>query len=248
VTGALRHFSKLFEIRSEEDKNLITAVHNIVGRKPRNLSLYKLAIRHTSIAPINLEGFRQSNERLEYLGDAVLGAVVADFLFKKYPYKDEGFLTEIRSRLVSRDSLNILARRVGIDVIVQFDKHRKDKMSHKSLYGDTLEALVGAVYLDRGYRFCRRFIIKKLIAPHFNLKEVVSSERNFKSKLIEWAQRENKEIRFEILQIKSGKNHKEFTAQVFLEDKPLGTGFGLNKKKAEQDAAQKSCELLKIST
>ena len=248
MTGAFRHFLNLFETRSAEDKDLITAVHNIVGKKPRNLSLYKLAIRHTSMAPKNEEGFRESNERLEYLGDAVLGAVIADFLFKKYPFKDEGFLTEIRSRLVSRESLNTLARRVGVDSIVQYDQQRRDRLSHKSLYGDTLEALIGAVYLDRGYRFARRFIINKLIGSHFDLKEVVSSERNFKSKLIEWAQRENKEVRFEILQVKNGKNHKEFTAQVFIEDVPVGTGFGLNKKKAEQDAAQKSCELLKIST
>lgn len=246
MAGAFRHFSRFFKRYSEEDKNLIAAVQNIVGKKPLNISLYRLATRHTSVAKKNIEGFRESNERLEYLGDAVLGAVVADFLFKKYPYKNEGFLTEIRSRIVSRESLNVLGRKVGIDTIVQIDKRRNDKSAHKSLFGDTLEALVGAVYLDRGFKFTRLFIIKKLIIPHFNLKEVVTSERNFKSKLIEWAQKENKEVRFEIVQIKSDKNHKEFTAQVFLEETALGTGYGFNKKRAEQDAAEKSCELLKI--
>ena len=246
MTGAIRHFTSWFRKKSEEDKKLAAAVYNIIGRKPYNISLYRLAIKHTSVAKINQEGFRESNERLEYLGDAVLGAVIADFLFKKYPYKDEGFLTEIRSRLVSRESLNQLGRKVGIDAIVQFDQRRNERSSHKSLYGDALEALIGAAYLDRGYRFCRRFIINELIIPHFNLKEVVSSDRNFKSKLIEWAQKENKEVRFEILQIKSNKNHKEFTAQVFIGDTPLGTGFGSNKKKAEQDAAEKSWEMLKV--
>lgn len=247
MAGALRHFFNLFEKRFPEDENLISAVKNIVGKKPRNLELYRLATRHTSIAKKNEHGIRESNERLEYLGDAILGAVVADFLFKKYPFKEEGFLTEIRSRLVSRESLNTLGRKVGVDAIVKFDKRKKDKTSHKSLYGDALEALIGAVYLDRGYLSCRRFIIKKLIVPHFNLKEIITNERNFKSKIIEWAQKENKEIRFEILQIKVEKNHKEFTAQLFINEKPLGTGYGLSKKKAEQDAAEKSCEMLNIN-
>lgn len=242
----MKHFAGFFGRKPEEDRLLISAVQNIVGKKPHNISLYRLATRHTSVAKTNEGGFKESNERLEYLGDAVLGAVVADFLFKKYPYKNEGFLTEIRSRLVSRESLNHLGRKVGIDTIVQIDKRRNDKTAHKSLYGDTLEALIGAVYLDRGFKFTRRFIVKKLIVPHFNLKEVVESERNFKSKLIEWAQKENKEVRFEILQIKSDKNHKEFTAQVFMDETALGLGYGFNKKKAEQDAAEKSCELLKI--
>lgn len=248
MSSALWHLSNFFDKRSEEDKLLIAAVYNIVGKRPRNLSLYRLATLHTSVAPQNMVGFRESNERLEYLGDAVLGTVVADFLFKKYPYKDEGFLTEIRSRIVSRDSLNMLGKKVGIDAIVQVDNRRKNqKTAHKSLYGDTLEALVGAVYLDRGFSYCQRFIIKKLIIPHFNLKEVIHSERNFKSRLIEWVQKENKEIRFEITQVKDNKNHKEFTAQVFIDNEPLGTGHGLNKKKAEQMAAEKTCDQLKIA-
>lgn len=246
MVGALRHFSNLFRKHSPEDKKLIAAVQNITGKKPRNISLFHLAISHTSIALKNTEGFRESNERLEYLGDAILGAAVADFLFKKYPFKDEGFLTEIRSRLVSRESLNNLGRKVGIDVIVKFDQRRNDRTSHKSLYGDAMEAFIGAVYLDRGYKFCRRFIVKKLIVPNFNLKEVVSVERNFKSKLIEWAQKENKEVRFEILEVKNDKNRKEFTAVVYIGDNAMGTGYGLNKKRAEQDAAEKSWEMLKI--
>ncbi|MGK7391007.1 MAG: ribonuclease III [Candidatus Cyclobacteriaceae bacterium M2_1C_046] len=246
MAGAIRHFFKIFEKKSPADDDLISAIKNIVGKRPRNLNLYRLATSHTSIAKKNIHGLRESNERLEYLGDAILGAVVAEFLFKKYPFKDEGFLTEIRSRIVSRDSLNTLGRKVGVDAIVKFDQRKKEKTSHKSLYGDTLEALIGAVYLDRGYRFCRKFIIGKLINPHFNLKEIIKSERNFKSRIIEWAQKENKEVKFEI-EIKAEKNHKEFTAQVFIDKVPFGTGYGLSKKKAEQDAAEKSFEMLNIN-
>lgn len=242
-----RRLRFLYQKSSEKDKRLITAIQAIVGSKPFNLDLYKLATQHSSVAKESLLGIKESNERLEYLGDAVLGAVVAEFLFKKFPYKDEGFLTEIRSRIVNRESLNNLAKKIGINKIVEFDANRKNSLSHKSLYGDTLEAFVGAVYLDRGFKFCQRFILKKLIIPHFNLDEIVNTNPNYKSKIIEWAQRENKEVRFELLEVKTNKHFKEFIAQVFINEEPVSKGFGFSKKKAEQDAAQKSCEVLKLT-
>jgi ribonuclease III len=243
----LRRLSYIFHQYSEKDKRLITAIQSIVGSKPFNLNLYKLATQHTSVAREISEGIKESNERLEYLGDAVLGTVVAEYLFKKFPYKDEGFLTEIRSRIVNRESLNTLAKKIGINDIVEFDANRKNSLSHKSLYGDTLEAFVGAVYLDRGFKFCQKFILKKLIIPHFNLEEIVKTNPNYKSKIIEWAQRENKELRFELLEVKTNKHFKEFIAQVFVDDQPLSKGVGFSKKKAEQNAAQKSCEILKLT-
>lgn len=248
MAGAFKHFKKLLRARSSDDELLVAAIKNIVGRRPKNLSLYQLATRHTSVAKTNEHGLRESNERLEYLGDAVLGAVVAEFLFKKYPFKEEGFLTEIRSRLVSRESLNVLGRKIGISDIVKVDRRRKEKTSHKSLYGDTLEALIGAVYLDRGFKAAKDFIIEKLIIPYFDLEEVVKSERNFKSKIIEWAQRNDKDLRFEVVKIIDEKSHKEFTAQLFVDDKPVAKGHGLNKKKAEQSAAEKSCQILNITS
>ena len=238
-------FFKLFKTPNPNERRLVLAVKTIVGAKPINLELYKLATIHSSMARETNQGFKESNERLEYLGDAVLGAVIADYLFRRFPYKDEGFLTEIRSRIVNRESLNILGRKVGLDAVVRFD-NKKGSLSHKSLYGDTLEALVGAVYLDKGYQFCRKFILNKLIIPYFDLGDIVQSNPNQKSKLIEWGQKENHEIRFEIVSVKNTKKHKEFTALVFMDDKPLGKGFGYSKKKAEQDAAQKSCEILEL--
>ena len=141
---------------TKEDKKLITAIKTIAGFAPSNLALYKLATLHSSKSK-EKEGFRESNERLEYLGDAILGAAVADYLFKKYPFKDEGFLTEIRSRIVNRESLNHLARKVGIGAIVQFDN--KNTQLQQVILGNTLEALVGAVYLDKGFIRCAHSMI-----------------------------------------------------------------------------------------
>lgn len=229
---------------SKADQKLVTAIKNIAGITPSNLALYRLATLHSSISKENGTGFKESNERLEYLGDAVLGAAVADYLFKKFPFKDEGFLTEIRSRIVNREALNLLARRIGVANIVQYDS--KNSHLQQVILGNTLEAIVGAIYLDKGFLRCKKFVIDKLIAPNYDLDALINSNPNFKSKIIEWAQREGKDVKFEILDVKKGRNHKEFTARVIVNSEPMGTGFGNNKKKAEQDAALKTCEMLNI--
>lgn len=228
----------------KEERKLITAIQTITGFSPSNLSLYKLAILHTSRAKES-NGYRESNERLEYLGDAILGAAVADYLFKKYPFKDEGFLTEIRSRIVNRDSLNLLARKMGVNHIVLFDQ--KNAQLQRVVLGNTLEAIVGAVYLDKGYLRCKKFVIEKLVQPHFNLELVVSTNLNYKSKLIEWTQRHGKSVRFDLIDIKKERNQKEFAIQVFIGDEPMGMGYGFTKKRAEQDAAQKTCQQLNLA-
>ena len=227
----------------KEERKLVNAIQTIAGFTPSNLSLYKLATLHTSRAKEH-KGFRESNERLEYLGDAILGAAVADYLFKKYPFKDEGFLTEIRSRIVNRDSLNLLARKMGINLIVQFDQ--KNVQLQQVVLGNTLEAIVGAVYLDKGYLRCKKFVIDKLIQPHFDLEVVITTNINHKSRIIEWTQRHSKSMRFEMVEVTRSRNQKEFSVQVFINDLPFGTGFGYTKKKAEQDAAMKTCDQLNI--
>ncbi|SDJ76691.1 ribonuclease-3 [Catalinimonas alkaloidigena] len=232
--------------RTQEDRELATAFARIIGRKPLNLDLYKLAIRHASSTVVVETGRNNSNERLEYLGDAILGAIVADYLFKKFPYQDEGFLTEIRSRIVNRESLNQLARKIGLSVLVEFDSRRRSRLSHKSIYGDALEALVGAVYLDQGFKRCQAFVLQRLIGPHFDLDQVVQTNLNFKSRLIEWAQRENQSIRFEIIEESGSQHSREFVAQVVVNDEAISTGNGFSKKKAEQAAAAKACELLSL--
>jgi ribonuclease III len=230
--------------KSKTDKTLVAAIENIAGFTPSNLELYRLATVHSSIAKENGQGYKESNERLEYLGDAILGAAVADFLFKKFPFKPEGFLTEIRSRIVNREALNLLARKIGVANIVQFDQ--KNSHLQQVILGNTLEAIVGAIYLDKGYIRTKKFVIDKLINPNYDVDDLVNSDSNFKSKIIEWAQREGKDVRFEILDVKKGRNHKEFTAQVYVDNQAKGTGYGNSKKKAEQDAALKTCEMLKL--
>ena len=155
----VNRIKSVFISYSKEDKALIASIKMIAGSKPYNLKPYKIATQHTSVAKSVKRGFKESNERLEYLGDAVLSVVVAEYLFKRYPFKDEGFLTEIRSRIVSRDSLNNVARTIGVPQIVRYDKKRKTPNSHKSLFGNTLEALIGAIYLDKGFKHSRSFIL-----------------------------------------------------------------------------------------
>jgi ribonuclease-3 len=232
--------------KSKTDKALVAAIQNIAGFTPSNLEVYRLATVHSSIAKENGTGYKESNERLEYLGDAILGAAVADFLFKKFPFRSEGFLTEIRSRIVNREALNLLARKIGVANIVQFDQ--KNAHLQQVILGNTLEAIVGAIYLDKGYIRTRKFVVDKLINPHYNVDDLVNSDSNFKSKIIEWAQREGKDVRFEIVNVKKGRNHKEFTAQVLVDKEAMGTGYGNSKKKAEQDAAFKTCEMLNLLT
>ncbi len=230
--------------KSKDDKQLVIAIQNLAGLTPGNLALYKLATLHSSVGKENGIGFKESNERLEYLGDAILGAAVAEYLFKKFPLRSEGFLTEMRSKIVNRESLNLLARRIGIANIVVYDK--KNENLRQVILGNTLEAIVGAIYLDKGYNRCRKFVIEKLIAHNYNLDALATSQNNFKSKLIEWSQKEGKEVRFEIISVKKGSLHKEFQAQVLIDGEVIANGFGGNKKKAEQDAAFKATEQLKI--
>lgn len=235
-----------FKRYTEEEKRLIASIRMIVGSKPLNLKPYKIATQHTSVAKSVKKGFKESNERLEYLGDSVLGMVVADYLFQKYPFKDEGFLTEIRSRIVSRDSLNQLARTIGVPQIVKYDGKRKTPNSHKSLYGNTLEALIGAVYIDKGFTASRRFIIKKLLLPHFDIEELTRTTRNYKSKLIEWTQKNSKVSVFDHIETIDKGHFKEFVIQVKIDSEPIAKGHGLSKKKAEQDAAREACIVLEL--
>lgn len=258
---------------SSQDKQLAKSIRHIVGRSPSNLALYRLATQHVSVAKKNQQGVRESNERLEYLGDAVLSMVVAEYLFKKFPFKDEGFLTDIRSRIVNRESLNQVARKIGISEIVQFSEggkkgsrihnvntqdgrshngHIQDgrihdgkrPLSHKSIGGNTLEALVGAVYLDKGYRAARRFILKKMLIPHFDLLSIVENDTNYKSKVIEWAQKHNRDVRYEVVETRGGQQYKEFVTQLLVDNQPVSTGSGYSKKKAEQRASEKALSLL----
>ncbi|MCF8326067.1 ribonuclease III [Lacihabitans sp. CS3-21] len=234
-----------FLTKDPKQKEFIKSIEQIIGASPKNKLLYQLAFRHTSASKHNgINSFKESNERLEFLGDSVLGMVVAEYLFKKYPFKDEGFLTEIRSRIVNRESLNVLARRIGLDKLIEFDGQRN--FHRTSMFGDAMEALIGAIYLDKGFAFTKKFIISKLLSNHFDLDEVISNNTNYKSTILSWAQADGRKVEFLIVEEK-GKNHsKEFIAQVLVDAQVISSGSGWNKKKAEQDASRRACEILSI--
>ncbi len=244
LPSLLNPFARFFG--SEQSRRLRRAITGIIGGRPGNLELYQLALRHTSASrETGIKGFRESNERLEFLGDAVLGMVIAEYLFKRYPYKDEGFLTEVRSRIVNGEMLNSVARKIGLDILIEFDgqRTRMPMPARTSMYGDALEALVGAVYLDKGFDFSRQFILRDLLA-HYDIDALVNNNANFKSRLIEWAQRAGKDVRFEIISEKGNSQFREFIAQISLDNEPLTTGSGYSKKKAEQAAAEKAFSLV----
>jgi ribonuclease-3 len=218
----------------------------LLGFVPGNLSLYRLAFRHKSVATNVKKGIKNSNERLEFLGDAVLGSVVAEVLFKLYPYEDEGFLTELRSKIVNRGNLNQLARKLGFEELIQYDNRMVNSTRQGSLLGDAFEALIGAVYLDKGYDFTKNFLINHIIKSHIDIHKLEQTETNFKSKLIEWCQRHGKDITFELIENKEGESNKLFTVQAIIEGEIMGSGKEFNKKNAEKLAAEKACEALAI--
>lgn len=238
--------SRLYKLYLSPHRKYVKTLKNLLGFVPGNLSLYRLAFRHKSVAQAVKKGVKNSNERLEFLGDAVLGSVVAEVLFKMYPYEDEGFLTELRSKIVSRNNLNALARKLGLDSLIQYDNRMVNSTRQGSLLGDAFEALIGAVYLDKGYDFTKGFLINRIIKSHIDIHTLEQTETNFKSKLIEWCQRHGKDVIFELAQNQDGESSKLFTVQVNIDGDIMGLGKEFSKKNAEKLAAEKACEALGI--
>lgn len=228
------------------NKQLARAIKNILGFYPVNVHLYHLAFRHKSAAIEISTGKKMSNERLEYLGDAVLGTIIADYLFFKYPFKDEGFLTQMRSKFVSRAHLNKLSMKLGIDKMIKTDS---DSVSnYRSMGGDAFEALVGAIYIDKGYNFTRHIIIDRIIKLHIDLEELENRELNFKSKLIEYVQREKLSFEFRVVK-EIGKGYtKQYVVEVLVNKQTAGTGMGFSIKTAENTAAEIACGNLNVGS
>ena len=220
-----------------QEQELSDAISNIFGYRPRNVAIYKLAFCHKSKADSLSNGFKHGNERLEYLGDAVLGSVVADFLFKKFPFKEEGFLTEMRSRIVSRSNLNLLSKKLGLDKLILSTKDKT--VPGSSIAGDAFEAFVGALYLDKGYVFTKNIIIQNIIQTHLDIDELMHRDINFKSKVIEWAQKHRKKVDFKLISEEdNGKKTKRYKVELCVENTPYACGEDYSIKKAEQRAAQ----------
>ncbi len=229
------------------DRAFRQAIATLTGHTPDNVRLYQLAFTHSSVVRQQGEQARhQSNERLEFLGDAVLGTAVAEYLFRKFPYEQEGFLTEMRSRIVNRESLNAIALKIGLDKLVQLDVAQGRAARSRSVNGNALEALVGAVYLDQGYKTARKFVLSRLIKPYVDVKAMTQTTTNFKSKLIEWAQRNGKNLRYDLTGEARPGGVMEFSATVIVDESPVAVGMGLSKKQAEQLAAERALETLGV--
>lgn len=214
-------------------------IQNVLGVKPGNFSLYQTALSHRSVK----EGADENNERLEYLGDAVLSAIIADYLFKRYPYKGEGFLTEMRSKMVNRQQLNDVALKMGFKKLTMYNKFDNAlKSSH--IFGNTLEAVVGAVYLDKGYIKTQDWVLKAIILPHLFVDDLEQIDINLKNRLIGWASKNGKNLGFETLQEKLENGRRVFTIAAVLDGEILAEGKGFNKKDASQIAAQLAIEKL----
>ncbi|RKD91517.1 ribonuclease III [Mangrovibacterium diazotrophicum] len=219
---------------------------SLFGYAPNHLNLYETALIHKSASKLDSQKNLVNNERLEYLGDAILGSVIAEFLYNRFPNQDEGFLTQMRSKLVNRAFLTELTYQIGLNNYIKSNTNNTAENSH--IYGDAFEALIGALYLDKGYKRTREFIIKKLLANYVNLSEVQHTNTNFKSQLIEWSQKNKKEINFETTEHLSGDNRNpSFITVITTDGQPIGQGEGSSKKESQQNASKQALEHLKAT-
>ncbi len=217
------------------------AVTQIVGLKPGKIELYTIALSHRSVR----DNPEENNERLEYLGDAILSAIVADYLFMRYAKKGEGFLTEMRSKMVNRQMLNDIAIKMGLKKITLFNKI-DTSLKNSQIFGNTLEALVGAVYLDKGYNKTHAWVVKNIITPYMFVDELELLDINIKNRLIGWAGKQNKSIEFETLEEKQEKGRRLFIVGVKVDGEIIAAGRGFNKKDASQLAAIQAVDKLGI--
>ncbi|NDW19667.1 ribonuclease III [Dysgonomonas sp. 216] len=225
---------RLFPKRKKEP---YVSFFKILGFYPYNITLYEQALLHKSSSIKLKDGKWINNERLEFLGDAILDAIVADIVFKQFEYKKEGFLTNLRSKIVQRDTLNKLALELGLDKLIKSSTKNTTHKTH--MYGNALEALIGAIYLDQGYRVAKSFVYEKLILELLNLETVVKHEVNFKSRLIEWSQKNKIDICFELIEyFVDSDNNPIFQTAVIIYDRQAGVGTGYSKKESQQNASK----------
>ncbi len=236
---ANRFFRKIFDkirLLSRKDRESYLLLYSILGFVPRDISLYRLAMTHSSSA----SGTRKlgCNERLEFLGDAVLSSVTADFLYSSFRKEREGFLTKSRSNLVCRERLNELALEIGLD---RFVESCGAGVQHNScIYGNALEALIGAIYIDKGYKQCRRFLLDRVFSRLSDIEQVAKSDKNYKSRLIEWAQKHHREVSFCVVHEEMRKDGAFFVSEALIDGEAYGRGDGFSKRESQQKAAREA--------
>lgn len=224
-----------------KDKESYLCFYRMLGFYPGNIELYEQALLHKSTAIRSENGRPINNERLEFLGDAILDAIIADILFRKFDKKKEGFLTSTRSKIVQRETLNKLAVEIGLDKHIKYSSRSSSHNSY--MYGNAFEALIGAIYLDKGYAQCKQYVEKNIIARYIDLESLSRKEMNFKSKLIEWCQKNKVEVSFELIKQATDKDSNPiFQTEVLMQGLSAGNGTGYSKKESQQNAA---CAALK---
>lgn len=241
----VRRITQRIKLFSSPRKEFYLFLKELLGFYPANLKLYDLAFIHKSASVFDSQGNMVNNERLEFLGDAILGAVIADFLYNRFPQQDEGFLTKTRSKLVNRSFLTRLTFDMGLNIYIDSNTTQNIDKSH--IYGDALEALIGAIYLDKGYLDAKYFVTKKILSQFVNLNEIEQKDSNFKSQLIEWCQKNKKEVVFETTEEEAKDKSKPalFVAVAKVNNKVFGKGTGTSKKEAQQNAAHETLNKLK---
>jgi ribonuclease-3 len=229
----------LFNKEPAHQKNFRKQLNNVLGFDPGEISLYKTALSHRSVR----EGADENNERLEFLGDAVLSTIIAHHLFKKYPYKGEGFLTEMRSKMVNRQKLNEIALKMGLKKITIYNKH-DNALKISQIFGNTLEAVIGAVYLDKGYKKTYKWVEQRVILPYLFTEDLESVEINIKNKLYGWAGKNGKTLEFITIDEKLENGRRLFTMGASVDGTVIAEAKGYSKKDASHVAAQKAIQTL----
>lgn len=237
MIDVLRNVTDRIRLLFRKERESYLHFYRMLGFFPRDISLYRQALLHKSTLVKSDKGRPLNNERLEFLGDAILDAVVADIVYRKFEGKREGFLTNTRSKIVQRETLNYLGTQIGLDRLI---KHAARQFSHNSyMCGNAFEALVGAIYLDRGYHACMYFMEHRIIGPYINLEKISRKEVNFKSKLIEWNQKNHLKIDYKLISERHDKDSNPvFESEVLIEGVSIGRGTGYSKKESQQVASR----------
>ncbi len=240
----IKSYKRFYNYFLSKDKALVRKLVPILGFVPANVHLFKLAFSHRSNGhEPDLPPALQNNERLEYLGDAILGTIVAEYLFKKYPHAQEGFLTKMRSKIVKRTTLNDIGEKMGLDLLLS--EHNHTRLS-RSMLGNAVEALVGAVYLEKGYSATRHYVIKHILRRFLDVHSLETYDDNYKSQLLEWCQKNGKSIEFKLLAKYKLNKRDRFKVGILINGDKIAVADDFNKKSAEQQAAKKSLKKLGI--
>ena len=239
----IRNIAQKIKLFSSERKEFYLFLKSLFNITPNHIDLYETALTHRSASKTDSQGNWVNNERLEYLGDAILGAVIAEFLYNRFPNMDEGFLTQMRSKLVNRTFLTDLTFQIGLNYYIKSNTNNTAENSH--IYGDALEAIIGALYLDKGYQITRHFIIKKLLLHHVDLDKVERTNTNYKSQLIEWSQKNKQEVNFETIEKEIEDGHQPiFISTIEIDNEIVGRGQGNSKKESQQNASREALKKL----